>query len=98
MSKGHVTQVMGPVVDVKFDDDNLPEIYNALQVKMEESDEDMAVDLTMEIALHVGDNTVRTIALSSTDGVKRGMEVIDLGGPITMPVGDVTLGRVFNLL
>src|SRR5690625_3520098 len=100
MSKGHVTQVMGPVVDVKFDDDKLPAIYNALEVKLDESgsDEQTRGDLTLEVALHLGDNTVRTIAMDSTDGVKRGMIVEDTNGPITVPVGEETLGRVFNLL
>src|SRR5690625_3518546 len=100
MSEGHVTQVMGPVIDVKFDDDKLPAIYNALKVKLEavESGEQAPADLTLEVALHLGDNTVRTIAMDSTDGVKRGMTVEDMNGPITVPVGEETLGRVFNLL
>ncbi len=92
MSKGHVTQVMGPVVDVRFEDGSLPEIYNALVVHNENT------DLTLEVALHLGDNSVRTIAMSSTDGVKRGATVENLGRPISVPVGDVTLGRVFNVL
>ncbi|WP_284140122.1 MULTISPECIES: F0F1 ATP synthase subunit beta [unclassified Virgibacillus] len=99
MSKGHVTQVMGPVVDVKFDDDKLPEIYNALTVQMNaDAGSSEKTELTLEVALHLGDNTVRTIAMSSTDGVQRGMEVTDLGRPISVPVGEVTLGRVFNVL
>jgi F-type H+-transporting ATPase subunit beta len=96
MSKGQVTQVMGPVVDVKFEDGQLPEIYNALTVQVE-SDEG-ATELALEVALHLGDNSVRTIAMSSTDGVKRGTPVEDQGNPISVPVGDVTLGRVFNVL
>ncbi|HLR67727.1 F0F1 ATP synthase subunit beta [Virgibacillus alimentarius] len=99
MNKGHITQVMGPVVDVKFDDDKLPDIYNALTVQVptnEESGE--TVKLTLEVALHLGDHSVRTIAMSSTDGVKRGMEVIDTEGAISVPVGEITLGRVFNVL
>src|SRR5699024_10063600 len=99
MSKGHVTQVMGPVVDVKFDDENLPEIYIALTVQIKADDnQDEDNLLTLEVALHLGDNTVRTIAMSSTDGVQRGMEVENLGKPISVPVGEVTLGRAFNLL
>ncbi|WP_163969508.1 F0F1 ATP synthase subunit beta [Oceanobacillus halotolerans] len=99
MSKGQVTQVMGPVVDVKFEDGQLPDIYNALTVQSEAaSDSEVSVDLTMEVALHLGDNTVRTIAMGSTDGVKRGMEVEDLGASISVPVGEKTLGRVFNVL
>ncbi|WP_339226527.1 F0F1 ATP synthase subunit beta [Oceanobacillus sp. FSL K6-2867] len=92
MSTGHVTQVMGPVVDVRFEDGALPEIYNALVVHGEKT------DLTLEVALHLGDKSVRTIAMSSTDGVKRGATVENLGRPISVPVGDVTLGRVFNVL
>ncbi|TQS72168.1 F0F1 ATP synthase subunit beta [Ornithinibacillus gellani] len=99
MNKGHVTQVMGPVVDVKFDDDQLPAIYNALTVQVETEGADQAnTELTLEVALHLGDNTVRTIAMSSTDGVKRGMTVENLGRPISVPVGEITLGRVFNVL
>lgn len=99
MSKGHVTQVMGPVVDVKFDDDKLPEIYNALTVHFDSDNEgEQDKTLTLEVALHLGDNTVRTIAMASTDGVKRGMPVTDTGNPISVPVGDVTLGRIFNVL
>ncbi|MBU8789928.1 F0F1 ATP synthase subunit beta [Oceanobacillus caeni] len=97
MSKGHVTQVMGPVVDVKFDDADLPEIYDALTVNIE-TEENTSEQLTLEVALQLGDNAVRTIAMSSTDGLKRGAEVTGLGRPISVPVGDVTLGRVFNVL
>ncbi|WP_156290880.1 F0F1 ATP synthase subunit beta [Oceanobacillus salinisoli] len=97
MSKGHVTQVMGPVVDVKFDDDQLPEIYDALTVQIDGNDE-TTTELSLEVALQLGDNVVRTIAMSSTDGLKRGAEVTGLGRPISVPVGDVTLGRVFNVL
>ncbi|MEN2767301.1 F0F1 ATP synthase subunit beta [Ornithinibacillus xuwenensis] len=99
MSKGRVTQVMGPVVDVRFEDGQLPEIYNALTVNLDTNDESKnSGTLTLEVALHLGDNSVRTIAMASTDGVKRGMEVENLGRPISVPVGDVTLGRVFNVL
>ncbi|MBO1624029.1 F0F1 ATP synthase subunit beta [Bacillus cereus] len=92
MNKGRVTQIMGPVVDVKFDGGKLPEIYNALRIKKDE------VNLTLEVALHLGDDTVRTVAMSSTDGLVRGTEVEDTGKPISVPVGDATLGRVFNVL
>lgn len=99
MNKGQVLQVMGPVVDVKFADGHLPEIYSALKVTYDaKSDTEVNIDLTLEVALHLGDDTVRTIAMASTDGVQRGMEVIDTGAPISVPVGDVTLGRVFNVL
>jgi F-type H+-transporting ATPase subunit beta len=99
MNKGRILQVMGPVVDVKFESGQLPAIYNALKVQYKaESDTEVDIDLTLEVALHLGDDTVRTIAMASTDGLKRGMEVIDTGGPISVPVGNATLGRVFNVL
>ncbi len=99
MNKGRVIQVMGPVVDVKFESGQLPDIYNALRIESKARNEyEVDVNLTLEVALHLGDDTVRTIAMASTDGVQRGMEVIDTGGPISVPVGDATLGRVFNVL
>ncbi len=94
MSTGNIVQVIGPVVDVRFDSENLPPIYNAL--KIEEAD--AGINLTLEVEQHLGDNIVRTVAMSSTDGLVRGMDVKDTGGPISMPVGEGTLGRVFNLL
>ena len=97
MNKGHVLQVMGPVVDVKFDNGHLPAIYNALTVAIERPNE-APTTLTLEVALHLGDDSVRTVAMSSTDGLKRGEVVTDLGSAITVPVGNVTLGRVFNVL
>src|SRR5699024_2396466 len=96
MSKGHITQVMGPVVDVKFDEGQLPDINNALVVRPGEDDTD--VDLTLEVALHLGDNAVRTIAMDSTDCLKRNMTIEDTGASISVPVGEATLGRVFNVL
>src|SRR5690625_1564190 len=89
---------MGPVVDVKFDDGQLPEIYDALHVEVDSTDENESRTLALEVALHLGDNAVRTIAMSSTDGVRRGVAVESTGGPISVPVGEVTLGRVFNVL
>ncbi|EEL48386.1 MULTISPECIES: F0F1 ATP synthase subunit beta [Bacillus cereus group] len=97
MNKGRVTQIMGPVVDVKFDGGKLPEIYNALTVK-QSNENGASINLTFEVALHLGDDTVRTVAMSSTDGLVRGTEVEDTGKPISVPVGDATLGRVFNVL
>ncbi|MCM3112049.1 F0F1 ATP synthase subunit beta [Lederbergia lenta] len=94
MNKGQVLQVMGPVIDVKFASGQLPNIYNALKVTSAEKN----IELTLEVALHLGDDTVRTIAMASTDGVQRGMDVLDTDAPISVPVGDVTLGRVFNVL
>ncbi len=97
MNKGHVLQVMGPVVDVKFENGQLPDIYNALKVQIERPNQE-PVTLSLEVALHLGDDAVRTIAMSSTDGLQRGAAVEDMGAPISVPVGDVTLGRVFNVL
>ena len=94
MNIGRVTQVMGPVVDVKFEDGQLPKIYNALRIENTAS----GTGLTLEVALQLGDNTVRTVAMSSTDGLTRGAETVDTGAPISVPVGEVTLGRVFNVL
>jgi F-type H+-transporting ATPase subunit beta len=95
MNKGIVVQVMGPVIDVKFED-VLPEINHAL--KIQEESKKTSIDLTLEVSLHLGDQIVRTIAMDSTDGIRRGMDVIDTGAPIRVPVGDVTLGRIFNVL
>jgi F-type H+-transporting ATPase subunit beta len=99
MTKGRVLQVMGPVVDVKFESGHLPQIYNALKiVNNAQSESEVDINLTLEVALHLGDDTVRTIAMASTDGLTRGIEVEDTGAAISVPVGDVTLGRVFNVL
>lgn len=99
MNKGRVTQVMGPVVDVKFNRGELPEIYNALKISHKAQNAgEVDIELTLEVALHLGDDSVRTIAMASTDGVVRGLEVVDTGAPISVPVGEVTLGRVFNVL
>lgn len=98
MTKGVVTQIMGPVVDVKFADGNLPGIYDAIIVEVAATEQAAARSLTLEVALHLGDNVVRTIGMSSTDGISRGTEVIATGNPISVPVGDATLGRVFNVL
>lgn len=89
---GKVIQVIGPVVDVRFENGNLPPIYNALTMKIHKS------TLTVEVAQHIGSNTARCIAMQSTDGLKRGTEVFDTGSPITVPVGRETLGRIFNVL
>ena len=99
MNKGRVTAIMGPVVDVKFEDGKLPALYNALKVTNEASGKgEASINLTLEVALHLGDDTVRTVAMASTDGLVRGMGVTDTGSPISVPVGDATLGRVFNVL
>ena len=90
---GKIVQVIGPTVDVEFQSDQLPNILNALKIV----DEERGINLTCEVSLHVGNNVVRAIAMSSTDGLKRGMPVEDQGAPISVPVGDQTLGRIFNL-
>lgn len=89
---GTVSQVMGPVVDVKFGEGDLPEIYNALTIPIGER------TLTVEVAQHIGDNVARCIAMSSTDGLRRGTPVTDTGAAISVPVGEETLGRIFNVL
>ena len=89
---GKITQVMGPVVDVRFPEGHLPELLNALHIQ--NGDE----TLTVEVAQHIGDNVVRCIAMSSTDGLTRGTEAIDTGAGIKVPVGKETLGRIFNVL
>lgn len=91
---GKVVQVIGPTVDCEFSSDRLPNIYNAIKIV----DGDRGINLTAEVAMHIGDNVVRCIGLSSTDGVVRGMPALDTGAPISVPVGQETLGRVFNLL
>lgn len=99
MNKGYVTQVTGAVVDVKFERGHLPSIYNALTINYKaQSSNEADIHLTLEVALHLGDDSVRTIAMDSSDGLVRGMEVVDTGEPISVPVGDMTLGRVFNVL
>ena len=91
---GRVARVIGPVLDIEFPSDAMPEIYNALTVETTVGDE--TETLTLEVAQHIGDGMVRAISLRPTDGVVRGSTVTDLGEPITVPVGDQTLGRVFN--
>src|SRR3712207_4049584 len=88
---GRVSQVLGAVVDVQFDG-HLPEILNALETDVRGN------RLVLEVAQHLGESTVRTIAMDSTEGLVRGQEVADSGGPITVPVGDETLGRIINVI
>jgi len=92
---GRVVRVIGPVVDVEFPPDQMPEILNALKVTIEA--EGASHEITLEVELHVGDNIVRAISLKPTDGMVRGAEVRDTGGPISVPVGDITKGRVWNV-
>ncbi len=89
---GKVVQVIGPVVDIKFDDDALPNIYNAIEIKLDER------VIVAEVEQHIGDDIVRTIAMESTDGLRRGVKAVDTGRPIEVPVGKEVLGRLFNVL
>jgi F-type H+-transporting ATPase subunit beta len=93
---GKVVQVIGPVVDIEFESGNLPAIFNAVRVTGEAGGQ--AVDIVVEVEQHLGESRVRTVAMKPTDGLQRGMEAHDLGGPISMPVGPGTLGRVMNVL
>src|SRR5690625_236577 len=95
---GRVVQVIGPVIDVEFDAEHLPEIYNALEVKVEGEDGGPSVDLVAEVQQHIGRSQVRAVAMSSTDGVVRGMPVRDTGRSIAVPVGEAALGRILNVL
>ena len=90
---GKILQVIGPVVDIRFDAEHLPSIKNAILIKTDDGQQ-----MTAEVAQHVGDDVVRCIAMSSTDGLVRGMDCIDTGKPIEVPVGDAVLGRMFNVL
>lgn len=96
MNIGHITQVIGSTFDAEFSEQHLPEIYNAL--KIETTNKGLTLKLTGEVQQHLGGGRVRCVALGSTDGLVRGMEVIDTGAPVSVPVGKGTLGRVFNLL
>ncbi len=91
---GSVAQIFGPVVDVRFDHGHLPAIFNAITIKDEERD----IDVVLEVAQHLGNDVVRTVAMASTDGCRRGMAATDTGAPISVPVGEATKGRIFNLL
>ena len=89
---GKVVQVIGPVIDIKFDSDSLPNLYNAININMGDH------ELVAEVEQHVGDDIVRTIAMEATEGLKRGMDAVDTGNPISVPVGEEVLGRLFNVL
>src|SRR3954447_11770205 len=93
---GRIARVIGPVVDIEFPVDSMPEMYNKLECEFELGGDKHL--LSLEVAQHIGDGMVRAISLQPTDGLVRGATVTDTGGPITVPVGDVTLGRVFNML
>src|SRR5207247_9555889 len=96
-SIGRVTQVIGPAVDVEFPDGSVPPIYNALQIT-NPAISDQPWNLVVEVAQHLGEKTVRTIAMDSTDGLVRGQEVRDTGEGIRVPVGEATLGRIMNVV
>ena len=97
MSTGKVTQVIGPVVDVEFERGKLPPIFNAVRLTNSSID-DREGNLVLEVAQHLGENTVRCIAMDSTDGLVRGMQAVDTGQQITMPVGREALGRIMNVI
>ena len=92
-NKGKITQIIGAVLDVRFDEGSLPEINEAIRVPLNDGSK-----LVVEVAQHLGDDTVRCIAMGSTDGLVRGMDAIATGAPISVPVGENTLGRIFNVL
>ena len=95
MNKGKIVQIIGPVVDVEFPA-QLPALFNALKIEFTPPGGTLT-KLTLEVQQHLGDNWVRAIAMSTTEGLKRGQEVIDAGGPISMPVGEAVMGRIFNV-
>src|SRR5215211_2182598 len=91
---GRIEEIQGVVIEAVFQDEHLPEINNAITIERP----DGGGTLVCEVQQHLGDDRVRAVAMDATDGLARGMEVVDTGGPITVPVGDVTLGRIFNVL
>src|SRR5213083_491646 len=96
-NSGKIVQVIGPVIDVEVEAGHLPEIYNALRVVSGNAKETGAIDVIAEVEQHLGENRVRAVAMKPTDGMTRGMQVIDTGAPISVPVGPATLGRVLNV-
>lgn len=98
MRVGRVVQVFGPVIDIEFDGDYLPEIYNAIRITSDGFETPKPIEITVEVQQHLGENRVRTVSMHPTDGVIRGMKAIDTGGPIEVPVGRETLGRVLNVI
>ena len=92
-NKGYVTQIIGPVLDIAFTDGNLPPIYSAIKIETEDG-----LGNIVEVQQLLGDNKVRAVSMRSTDGLKRGSEAVDLGIPISVPVGTPTLGRIFNVI
>jgi len=96
MNKGKVVEIIGPVLDVAFEEGKMPPIYNAVEITTEVQGKKTTI--VSEVAMHLGDNKVRCIAMSPTEGMCRGVEAIDTGKPISVPVGKETLGRVLNVL
>ena len=92
MAEGKIREIIGAIVDIEFPSDGLPAIYNA--IKIDEED----IHLTLEVMQHLGNDFVRCVALSSTDGLRRGMTAVDTGAPVSVPVGKETLGRMFNVI
>ena len=93
LNKGYVTQIIGPVLDIEFSDGNLPPIYSAIKIELEDGSSTI-----VEVQQLLGDNKIRAVSMRSTDGLKRGVEAVDLGSPISVPVGTSTLGRIFNVI
>ena len=93
LNKGFVTQIIGPVLDIEFPDGNLPPIYSAIKIDLEDGSSTI-----VEVQQLLGDNKIRAVSMRSTDGLKRGVEAVDLGSPISVPVGTPTLGRIFNVI
>ena len=98
MNTGRIVQVVGPVIDVEFPPKSMPAILNALHIDGTTDEGKVKIHLTAEVMQHIGNNIVRAVAMSSTDGLVRGMEVVDTGAPISVPVGPGVLGRIFNVL
>ena len=93
LNKGYVSQIIGPVLDITFSEGNLPPIYSAIKISLEDGTETI-----VEVQQLLGDNKVRAVSMRSTDGLRRGIEAVDLGSPISVPVGASTLGRIFNVI
>ena len=98
MAKGRITQIIGPVVDVEFPPGELPEIQNALRIMRADGGDGDRQEVVVEVAQHLGENSVRAVAMAPTEGLVRGMEVLNTGGPITVPVGKEVLGRILNVI
>ena len=97
MNKGRIVQVIGPVVDVEFTDGEIPPVLNALHITRTSSDTGKEETLVCEVQQHLGEDRVRSVAIDSTDGLVRGMEAVDTGSPISVPVGPAVLGRLINV-